>query len=203
MAESLVQVTEGSGKKLHTWSRSIGANTVEDEAVYLADQPLASYSINTAAASLATANDHVLQIMAGASLPVYVRRIQFMQVGLATTAGFSSVQILRLTTAGTGGTASTVAPLDTTDPAAGCTGMTLPTVKGTEGTRLWIGSIGVVQTIPAAGANPLILDLDFDRLRIKPIRIPAGTANGICVKIITATAAATVASVAFVTEANF
>ena len=78
MAESIVQVTEGSGKKLHTFNRTIGANSVEDEVVLLGENYLASYMI-VAAASAATANSHVLQIMAGASLKVRVRRIEVQQ----------------------------------------------------------------------------------------------------------------------------
>jgi hypothetical protein len=203
MAESLVQVTEGSGKKLHTYSKVVGANTVEDEAVVLADQPLASYVIDTTAISIATATDHVLQIMAGASLPVYVRRIRMYQAVAATTAAIAQFAIIRMTTAGTGGTAQTADPFDTTDAAAGAAGMTLPTVKGTESTRLYNVSVGVLQTVPTGGFSTLLLDLDFDKLRLKPIRIPAGTANGIILKNLNAIAAASVYIVAELTEASF
>src|SRR5262245_59859384 len=136
MAESIVQVTEGSGKKLRTWNRTIGANSVEEEAVFLADTPMATYSARLDAASTATANSHIVQLMAGSSLNVYVHRIALYQLGLATTAAYGQINIFRLSTAGTGGTAFTPAPYDTNDAASGATSMTLPTVKGTEGVPL-------------------------------------------------------------------
>jgi hypothetical protein len=82
--------------------------------------------------------------------------------------------------------------------------MTLPTVKGTEGAALWSGSVYMMQTIGASAQlqNP-ILDLDFDRPRSKPIIIPAGTANGICIKWVTAIAAGTVFANVLIDESNF
>ena len=67
MAEAFVNVTEGSGKKLHANDRSIGANTVLDEVMLLGENYLPSYLGVTSAASVstATANSHLLQIMAG------------------------------------------------------------------------------------------------------------------------------------------
>ena len=74
MAESFINQTEGSGKKSHTWDRTIGANTIQDEFVLPGEFPYTSYTIFANGVSIATANDHCLQIMAGASLPVRVRR---------------------------------------------------------------------------------------------------------------------------------
>lgn len=205
MPESIVQVTEGSGKKLHTFQKTIGANVVEDEVVVLGEAYLADYFVDAAAAiSAATANSHLMQIMAGATLNVYIRRIQIWQLGLAATAAIADMGVFRLTTAGTGGTAITPARLDLTDAASGATAMTLPTVKGTEAVApSWHGSAGFVQTVPTSGVNPLLLDLDFSRLRQKSLRIAAGTANGIAVKNITAIAAATVFVHIELMEANF
>jgi hypothetical protein len=203
MAESSVQVNSGAGPKLRTWNRTIGGVSVEEEAMFLAEQPLAEYTINSAAVSIATANDHVMQVMAGATLHVYVRRIRVWQAALATTAAITQFQVLRLTTAGTGGTAIAVSALDTADAAAGATAMTLPTVKGTEGTAIMRPTAIVTQTAPVAGGSSLLLDLDFQSLRGKSLRIPAGAANGIVLKIISATAAATVFPQIEVTEANF
>jgi hypothetical protein len=204
MAESFVNVTEGSGKKLHTWQRTIGANTVEDEAIIHGETPLASYIIApTASVSVATANDHIVQVMAGASLHVLIRRIIVFQTVPATTAAYDQFALLRLTTAGTGGTAITPAPLDPADAASGCTAMTLPTVKGTEGTQVGRRASILEQTAPTAGVPVILADWDFDRLRTKPLRIAAGTANGIAVKNITATAGASVQFEVWVTELNF
>lgn len=204
MAESLVNVTEGSGKKLHTWSRTIGANTVEDEVMLNGEPYLATYTITPAAVSVATATDHILQIMAGASLNVYLRRLRIWQLAAATTGAITEIQLLRVTTAGTGGTAVTPAALDGSDAAAGAAGMTIPTVKGTEGSRIGRWTHWYVQTIGAAGGNPLLVDMNWDiGLRSKPPRIAAGTSNGLVVKNITATAAATVIIEATIVEANF
>lgn len=203
MAENFINLTEGSGKKAHTFDRTIGANTVHDEIVQLGEPYLSSYTINSAAVSIATANDHVVQVMAGASLNVYVRRIRLWQAALATTAAITQFQILRLTTAGTGGTVLAVGVYEQGDTGAGATAMTLPTVKGTEGAAIMRPTAIVTQTAPTAGGSTLLFDLDFERLRSKGIRISAGTANGICLKIISATAACTVFPQVDIVEANF
>ena len=205
MPESIVQVTEGAGKKLHTFQRVIGTNTVEDEIVTLGEQYLASYVSVASATNANTANSHMLQIMAGASLKVYVRRLRLFQG--ATLAGAATVldmQVFRLSTAGTGGTVITPAPYDPGDAASGATSMTLPTVKGTETTLLQRFTMGALAAAPTAGGDAtLIWEWDADRLRVKPIIIAAGTANGIAIKNITALATATFHIVADITEANF
>ena len=207
MPESIVAVTEGAGKKLHTFSRTIGANTVEDEVVIVGEQYLASYAIATGSGIVtATAASHIFQLMAGGSLRVHLRRLLVYQVAAATAAGFYDFLILRLTTAGTGGTALTVNPMDPADAAAGCTAMTLPTAKGTEAAGVWRGSIYLTQTIGAslAGSVPaLVADINFDQLRIKPPIIAAGAANGFCFKNTAAIAGASLVATAYVTEANF
>lgn len=206
MAESIVNVTEGSGKKLHTFQRTIGVNAVEDEVILHGEPYLASYLIGTGSGiSVATAASHVLQIMAGGSLRVYLRRLMIYQVGLATTAGVGDFALLRLTSAGTGGTVVTPNPMDPADAASGCAAMTLPTVKGTEGVGLWRGELYFQQTLGTGEAGPamLLADIDFDRFRIKPPIIAAGTTNGLALKAITGNAAASVTVLAYVSEANF
>lgn len=206
MAESIVQVTEGSGKKLHTFQRTIGANNVEDEIVVPGIQYLAGYQVPTGSTSTATANAHLLQIMAGGTLNVYIRWIKIFQNAVATTSIFDTIGIYRLTTAGTGGTAITPLALDSTDAASGATAMTLPTVKGTEAANLIdVADMFMLQTLPTA--------VDFTEPRMKFeygegstgkfLRIPAGTANGIAVKNLIAVAGATVHIVASIFEANF
>jgi hypothetical protein len=205
MAESIVNVTEGSGKKLHTFNRTIGANSVEDEVTLNGEQYLASYTaVIGAPSSTATANSHLAQIMAGASLKVRIRRIEVWQFALATTAAYMDTRIYRLTTAGTGGTAATPAPLDTTDAASGATSQGLPTAKGTEGTNILAAPVYMVQTITASPAFPTPLVVwDFDRPRSKPLIIAAGTTNGIAIKNITAIAAASVIVNIWFDESNF
>ena len=204
MAETFVNVTEGSGKKLHAYDRTIGANTVLDEIVAEGEQYLASYTVCTASTSVATAAAHIVQVMAGASLKVRIRRIEIYQAVAATTVNFTAIEVRRLTTAGTGGTAITPSPVDPADAASGATAMTLPTVKGTEGVLLWEGNRWWGQTLAASTPWPEpALVFDFDGPRMKPLVIAAGTANGICVKNITAVAAASCLVNVYLTESNF
>lgn len=206
MAESFVQVNSGSGPKLHSNIRTIGANSVDDEVVVLGEQYLAEYRVQTATTSIATSAAHVLQVMAGASLNVYVRRIHIFQSVVATAANFAQFDLYRLTTAGTGGTSVTARPLDSTAAAAGATGMTLPTAKGTEGVLIETAQAYVLQTVSASLGVPqstLIAEFTFDGPRGQALRIPAGTANGIAVKIVTGVAACQVFVTAEIVEANF
>lgn len=186
MAEGFVNVTEGSGKKLHTFNRTIGANDVHDEAVILGEQYLATYGIS-GASSTATANDHLLQIMAGSSLKVRIRRIRIYQSTLAGAVNLFAFQVLRLTTAGTGGTTVTPQPYESADGSSGATVMLLPTTKGTEGAILQRSGLG------AYAAHPITVAWEWTQLpNAKPIVIPAGTTNGIAVKNMTAVASAAV-----------
>jgi hypothetical protein len=208
MAESLVQVTEGSGKKLHTFQRTIGANNVEDEVMLLGENYLASYLANFnnggGPVSTATLNSHIVQIMAGASLKVRIRRIEVYQIALATTAALASFGIVRLTTAGTGGTVQAVSALDGSDAAAGATYMSLPTVKGTESNFIHFAGVYFMQTAGAsAQLNQPIYVADFDRPRSKPLIIGAGTTNGIALKLMSAVAAASVWVNVWIDESNF
>lgn len=202
MSESFVQVTEGSGKKLHSKQRVIGANTVEDEVVIVGEPYLATYTARANGVSTATANSHLLQIMAGASNRVYIRRIWLSQVALATTAATARLQIVRLTSAGTGGVGapSTATKLDPADGAAGAAAQTLPTTKGAEGDIPIVGKIGLTATEPTTNIH----EWEWEPPPGSPaLIIAAGTANGIAVKNLDAVAGATVAIQVEYAEANF
>jgi hypothetical protein len=205
MAEGIIQYTPGSGAKIHSFDRTIGANTVQEEVIVFGEQYLADYTVATITpVSTATANSHILQIMAGASNRLRIRRIEVYQMGLATTAAKCQWALYKLTTAGTGGGAITPQLTDPADAAAGATAMTLPTAKGTEGALLWSGASAMTQTV---GATPNQLDplfvIDFDALRRKPAHVASGTSNGVALKNITAIAAATVIVTAFFDESSF
>jgi hypothetical protein len=202
MAESIVQVTEGVGKKLHTWSRVVGANTVEDEFVVPGEYPLASYNVAPSAANIAIAtnNSHIMQLMAGAALNVRIRRIRMWQSVVATTLAFYTFELLRLTTAGTGGTVLTPSKLDNGDAAAGAAGMTLPTVKGTEGAPL--DTLAPTLVAAATAGQNLIWEWT-QHPGMKPIIIPAGVANGICLKNTVAAAAGAIRVVIEFVETSF
>lgn len=192
MAEAFVNVTEGAGKKLHAWDRAVGANTVLDEFTLPGEYPLACYGVTADGISAATLNDHVLQIMAGASLPLRVRMLIIEEAAVGGAAGTVGFDIVRLTTAGTGGTALTPAKLDNADGAAAFTAMTLPTVKGTEGTRPGPRiRIPVVAAQPTNAAGMFTWPPQGYPPNYKSIVIPAGTANGIALKAIGNVATAT------------
>jgi hypothetical protein len=174
-AEGMVSVTEGAGKNLHSYSRTVGAYTVQEQAVTFAEYPLATYTAVITNISAATANDHWIQVMAGASLNVRIRRIRIWQAVAATAANVGTIELWRLTSAGTGGTAVTPGRYDPSDAAAGAAGMTLH----------------VMADAPAGGGWDLVYEWE-QRPDCKPIIIPAGTSNGIAVKGVTAIASATV-----------
>lgn len=191
VTESLVAVTPGAGKNLHTVSRTTSAGLVEDEVVILGEQSLPTYFIMAGPVVLTTAASHLVQIMAGASLKVRIRRIEIWQQAAVTAASLFDLLLYRVTTAGTGGAAGAVQPLDTADVAAGATVSTLPTVKGTEAANPIARAFPyLIQTIGASTpfTNP-VAAWDFDRPRSKPLIIAAGAANGIVIKNTNASAA--------------
>jgi hypothetical protein len=201
--ESLIVV---GAKNAHTINRTIGANSVEDEVTLPGEPSLAAYVANpsSAGSSIATANDHILTLNAGATLNVFVRRIVVYQTVVATTAAIARFELFSTTTAApTGGTATTPARLDNGDVASGATAMILPTVKGTEARRLWVGSYMVTQTVATAGGSSLMFDLNFDQLKTKALIIPAGAVNGIAFKNIVATAGCSIAVSIYFSEANY
>lgn len=191
MAETNVNVTEGSGKRLHAWDRTISATVVLDQFTLPGEYPYASYVALGAGISTATASDHVLQVMSGASSYLRIRRIRIEQQGNATTAALAVIQVWRLTTAGTGGTTVTPRPFDTGDSAATASAMTLPTAKGTEGTLIFQFTNLYRQAVSATSA---VADDAWEwtqQPNQKPLIVPTGTANGIAIKHVTGVAAAT------------
>lgn len=204
MAEATVLVPDTGTKKAHFWDRVIGANTVLDEFVLPGEYPYASYFVQAFNISVATANDHILCVNAGATLPVRVRRIVIEQATNATAGATDSFEIRRTTTAApTGGTAVTPAPHDTTDAAAGAAGRTLPGVKGTESTVLFTRTLTMRQTVAASGSQQNDKVEWIECPRCKPVIIPAGTANGLVIKNIVATAGGTVNALFEIVETNF
>lgn len=200
MGESLVQVTEGSGKKLHTWSRTIGGNVVEDEIIVRGDQYLPAYTTGANGSAIATSADHLLQIMAGASLAVRIRRIRMQQVALGGAAATAFFTIRRLSTAGTGGTAVTPERMDAGDAAPGATSMILPTAKGTE-----TGELMKTWAIPVESAQPIRAQ-PWEWIEApgsKPLIIAAGATNGIAIKVTTGIATVTFAVFVEFTEQSF
>lgn len=202
MTRSYVGQVAGSDYNLHVVSRTESATTVLQPLVVVGEPEIASYRIATASAiAVATANSHLLQIMAGASLRVGIRRISVYQQAVAASTTNDEIAIYRLTTAGTGGTSITPAALDPADAAAGCTAMTLPSSKGTEGTLIEYRPF-VNSTAPyTVGLNPTAV-FDFTTWSTKALWIAAGTSNGIALKNITSDASATVRIVVELVESE-
>lgn len=193
MAESLVQVTEGTGKKLHTNSYAVGANTVEDEFVVPGPYPYATYMAFVASASGATANDHTLCLNAGASLNVRVHRIRIRQVAAGAALASYTFAILRTTTgAPTGGTAITPASHATTDAASGAAARSVPAVKGTESTQLFAPVLTMLTALSGSITEAWEWRAGSGQGgHGKPIIIPAGLTNGLVVKNVTNSAGVT------------
>lgn len=193
--ESFVQVApDSSGKKLHTNNRTIGANSVEDEYVIPGELPGPAYTVKGASVAGATTGDDLIQIMAGASNPVRIRRIRVYQRVLITTANEFSWDAIRITSAGTGGTAVTPRPMNTGSAAAGATAAQgVPNAThGTAGVTLWTGRLWAIQTVGAGGSpGPGPMDEWVQSPNSEPMTIPAGIANGIALRVSTGRAGIT------------
>ena len=199
MPLSRIALSEGSGKNVNTWQRAIGGFNVEDQFFLPGEYPLASYFAQAEGVSTATSAAHAFQLMAGASLNVRVRRIYIRQVALPA-ASTLSFRIHRLTTAGSGGTVVTPRPLDSGDAAAGATAMTLPTTTGVEGIQLLPGRLGLTGTEPRDERYSWTW---VPQPGLKPILIPAGTANGLALKVSAGVAASSVNIVVEFVETAF
>jgi len=186
MAESSVNVTEGSGKRLHTYDRTISSVEIQDQFVLPGEYPYPTYSVTATSISAATLGDHVLQLMAGSSLHVRVRYIRIAQAtATGNTQTFAPFSVYRLTTAGSSGT-STITPskFNLSDAAAGATAITLPSSKGTDTAYpvLLVGRFLTLNAVTSTGTAALPCWEWRHAPGTGPIIIPAGTNNGICIK---------------------
>ncbi len=187
---SFVQVAPNStGVKVATGpAYTENSNSVQDEKFIPGETYLPTYTAVASQVSWATTASHAIQIMAGAALNVRIRRIRVSEHSVPAAISANEMQLVRVTTAGSGGTAITPRPFDTSDAAAGATAQTLPSSKGTEGAILWSEDL-------ALGTGTVITQTRiFEWFQVdenKPIIIPAGTTNGLVLKIIAGVASAT------------
>ncbi|HEX8977912.1 MAG TPA: hypothetical protein VF781_15510 [Solirubrobacteraceae bacterium] len=201
---SYIGVTPGSGAKLATGpTYTESSNVVQDQKVIAGELYLASYTIVGTSVSIATSASHLLQIMAGSTLNVRIRRIEIWPNTAAGSATLDGFNIVRLTSAGSGGGVVTPGPLNPADGASGATSMSLPSSKGAESTLLLQGTSVMYQTAPTAGTFGPYIRWDLDGERLPPIIIAAGTSNGIAVKNNVAVAGATVTLNVWITETPF
>lgn len=202
MAESTLGVDPGTTLKLHTYTRTIGANSVLDEFVLMGENPYATYVAAGNGISIGTANSHTIQLMAGSSQNVRIRSIHIKQSALAGTEAIGAWQLLRLSSAGSGGSGITPAPYDTSDSAAGATCQSLPSSKGTETTNLHNPRVTIANATSTVGLKRDEWEW-HQQPGMKPIIVPAGTSNGIALKNITAIASASVVVEIIFQETSF
>lgn len=190
MAHAFIMINEGTGKQLGHYDRVVNGQTIYEQKVLQSEPVLATYTVSvTTAASLNVANSHVLQLMAGGTNAMILRRLRVSQAAGVDNSQVVVWQLLRLTTAGTGGTAYTPRALDSADAVADSSAMALPTAKGTESFILWTESTFMWKAPPGAQTTPtyrpeMIFELDFTSLITKGIRVPASA--GLALKNITA-----------------
>lgn len=191
---------DGAGKKLGTSLYSENGILVQDVKTIPGENYLATYTVVAAGILCTTTATHLIEIMAGASLNVRVRRIVITESTAAAAVVAWPLQIFRVTTAGTGGVAITPRPLDSNDAAAGATAMTKATSPGSEGVQLWQETMWLgTLAVPVSNYALREAQLDFS----KPILIPAGATNGIAIKNTVSTATATVDITIEFTESSF
>lgn len=201
MAESFVNVTEGSGKKLHTNTRTIGSDTVHDEVTVAGEPYLASAFAYFDAVGCATNDDHTIQLMAGANNKLRIRRIWIQQREGPSASGRLVFQVLRLTTAGTGGSAGTITVADPSDSVGATSRVGITASKGTEGAILFPMVLPIAQNDP--NNVPPVARWEQHPYS-KPIIVSAGTANGIALKMdLGANATVTVSGFIEFTESSF
>ena len=162
-----------------------------------------TYSAMATSQTTAATNPHLLQVMAGASLNLRVKRIRVKQIGNATTGGRYVLGIFRLTSAGTGGGAITPAPFRASDGASGAAAMSSPSSKGSEGSQLMETSVVLRQGVATAGSPTDDFWEWVPQPGEEPIFIPAGAANGIAVKGDTSVAGSTLDVLIEFTEAAY
>lgn len=198
---SFVPITDNAAasRKIRHVQRTDGADTVEEAAVALSEPFLPTYRIASATAVAVTpADSHLLQIFAGASLRVGVRRILVFQVAAANSTSNDEIALYRTNSAGTGGTAVTPVPLDPADSAADCAARLLVSSKGTETTLVDYRQMILHATNTTIGLNPVA---DFDFRTDKALWLPVNT--GLVVKNLTADSSATLRFVAQIVEADW
>ena len=168
MAVSAINVADSAvvDKRLHTNQRTISGTAREDQFVLLGESPYPTYDVTLTGLTVASANDHIAQIMADGTNYSRLKRIQIFPT-YATSAGLVTLALVRVTTAGTGGSASSANAYDAADTYAGGVRYSLSSLKGTEGATLWqcqlhlpASTIGfaspMVEWTAHPGAKPII-----------------------------------------------
>jgi hypothetical protein len=191
MAVSIVGVDEPAGspdKNLHTNQRTISSVAREDQYVQLGQPAYTTFIAYAHTISIATANAHVLQVMADGTNYTRLHRYKITLTDDRPAADSIALMILlRLTTAGTGGSAVTPASHDTDSYSGGV--MTLPSSKGTESTHLRYDYLQIPTAFPSH--NGVLAEWE-QHPHEKPIIFGTGTGAGLAWKISSGIASCTV-----------
>jgi len=190
MAVSTIGVADAAtpDKYLHTHQRTISATAREDQYVQQGESAYPTYSAVASNISIATANDHILQVMADGTNYTRLKRIRISPTDdVPAAAAIGTFRLYRLTTAGSGGSAVTAQPYDTADTYGGAA-MTLPSSKGTEGTMLAQFRLAFPSTIADMAQQVVWEELPG----MKPIVCGTASSAGLVLKNMTAIASCTV-----------
>jgi len=171
-------------KYLHTNQRTISSTAREDQYVLPGMGAYPTYVAAAQITSIATADAHIIQVMGDGSNYSRIVAIRVEPVS-ATSAGYMSFSVVRLSSAGTGGSSVTPAPFDTADTYAGGA-MTLPSSKGTEGATLYRGSLRLQTAATSTSAEDKWLWVPSPLS--KPLIFGSATSSGVCVKNLSAQA---------------
>lgn len=199
MAETFVQVNEGTGKKLHSVDRTVGANIVHDSVTVPGEPYRATYSVSVTGVSTGTSGGRLLSIFAGATLPVRLWYLRVSQLALAGAAARADLVIQRITALGTAGTVANITRHDNADPANAFTAESLHQGSSLTG-ALWRQGFTLSAAAPITAPD---VELDLRGGHNKPLVIPAGTSNGLALVIVTGIATSTVNIHAIVDEGNY
>jgi hypothetical protein len=177
-------------KSIHSWQRTIGGTAKEMQIIGLGEHYVATYTAVARAVPISSSAAHTLFIQGDGTNYTRIMWIKVVQHALAGAAATADFSAFRTTTAGSGGTSVSAYPMDTSDtsPYAGVIQYN-PSSKGTEGVQIDQDVLGLVAAQPMDARNRVVFTYDFEG---KPLIIQPATTNGICLKVITGIATATV-----------
>lgn len=182
MTANYLSTTSSGAFNLQTDERTIGGTAVDAQVILTGESAMPTYTAIASNIVLTTANAHLLQIMGDGTNYCRLRSVSLAQSTLSGAVNTAMIAIYRLSTAGTGGSAVSSYPFDAADTSPyGGGAMTLPTVKGTEGTLLYQFRLGVTATNPMNSNDQLLWVPTDDQ---KPIIWGTSIANGIAFKIV-------------------
>ena len=191
MSDSTIGISTGTDAYLAAQDRTVGGTAVEEQIIRVGYSLDPTYAVIADDVSVATVNDHVLQVMADGTN--YCRllgmNIQPTDNGPASDA-LLKLQLVRLTTAGSGGGALNDSPYDDADSFGGDM-RSLPTSKGTEGDILRKIYMPL-DSVPQGIQQPHEFDALVPEVQGKPIIWGPATSDGLAVKVENAVASAAI-----------